>query len=254
MSAKCKLCGGDFVKDKNGTYRCIYCGNILDDSDSMNTSQYVANANNSTGADIFNKNIESILEINSDISSGSGYVISNNGYIITNTHVVVDKKTLNPYRTIRGKIGSKVFDLEVICLGDDRAGDGNGIDLALLKIKSRFDNLKALQLGNSQNVNNGEQVFVIGNSLGQGICITSGIVSDKMHNVNGRKWLMTDCAINGGNSGGPIFNAKGEVIGTIVASQLNYDGTSTKGMNYAIPIDDVKTFINVVASRFKLNV
>lgn len=79
---------------------------------------------------------------------------------------------------------------------------------------------------------------MIGNSLGGGTCITSGIVSDRRRTLEGKARLMTDCAVNRGNSGGPVFNEAGEVVGTIVAVT-----TAAEGMNYAIPADVVLAYI-----------
>jgi S1-C subfamily serine protease len=69
--------------------------------------------------------------------------------------------------------------------------------------------------------------------------MTSGIVSDKLRNVNGKNLLMTDCAVNGGNSGGPMFNSSGKVIAVIVSGI-----TGAEGMNFAIPSDKVLNFIS----------
>jgi len=68
-------------------------------------------------------------------------------------------------------------------------------------------------------------------------------VSDKRRQLSGHTLMMTDCAINGGNSGGPIFNSSGIAIGVIVSSRINRDGSATEGMNYAIPADIVLDFI-----------
>ena len=129
-------------------------------------------------------------------------------------------------------------EASVIKLGDCNHGSGNGIDLALIKLERVPSSAKVVKFENFDNVKNGERIFVIGNSLGHGTCITSGIVSDKLRNVNGRMRLMTDCAVNGGNSGGPIFNEKGLVIGAVVSGI-----TAAEGMNFAIPANEVIKFI-----------
>lgn len=87
-------------------------------------------------------------------------------------------------------------------------------------------------------VRNGQKLYVIGNALGMGTCITSGIISDKRRMVNGKPRLMTDCAANHGNSGGPVFDEDGRVIGAIVAGI-----DSAKGMNFAIPADVIEDFL-----------
>ncbi len=126
----------------------------------------------------------------------------------------------------------------IIALGDNQGGHGSGVDLALLELEHVPFNAKVIQLANFENVKIGENVYVIGNSMGYGTCITGGIVSDKKRNVNGKMLMMTDCAINGGNSGGPIFNESGVAIGVIVSSIRD-----AEGMNFAIPLDTTISFI-----------
>ena len=127
---------------------------------------------------------------------------------------------------------------DVLKLGDNSHGEGKGVDLALIKLSRVPSKATVVKFENFEKVKNGERIFVIGNSLGYGTCITSGIVSDRLRNVNGKMLLMTDCAINGGNSGGPIFNEKGLVIGAVVSGI-----TSAEGMNFAIPANQVLYFI-----------
>ena len=125
-----------------------------------------------------------------------------------------------------------------ILINDVVSGRGLGDDLALIRLSGVPVQASVATFGDFNKVRNGEKVFVVGNSLGYGTCITSGIVSDRLRNVNGKMLLMTDCAINGGNSGGPMFNEKGEVIAVIVAG---IDGA--EGMNFAIPVDTVQQFL-----------
>lgn len=96
-------------------------------------------------------------------------------------------------------------------------GDKFGDDLALLKLAGAPARLKAVKFADVGQLKNGQPLYVIGNSLGGGTCITSGIVSDRRRTLEGKPRLMTDCAVNRGNSGGPVFNEAGEVAGTIVA-------------------------------------
>ena len=95
----------------------------------------------------------------------------------------------------------------------------------------------------------GESIYVVGNSLGHGTCITSGIVSDRKRMVDGQMLMMTDSAVNGGNSGGPVFNTAGNVIGLIVSGIDN-----AEGMNFAIPSDDVLDFVRQVTRAKKLSI
>ena len=126
----------------------------------------------------------------------------------------------------------------VVALGDKQGGFGNGIDLAIIKLDKLPSKVNSLSFADFEKVKIGQSVYVIGNSLGYGSCITSGIVSDKSRVVNGSSLLMTDCAVNSGNSGGPMFNSDGKIIGVIVSGI-----TKAEGMNFAIKGDDVRNWV-----------
>ncbi|MBR2381234.1 MAG: trypsin-like peptidase domain-containing protein [Clostridia bacterium] len=194
------------------------------------------------GVNVFEDNINGVLEITWQdekyLHSGSGFLIDIDGYAITNTHVVTHEDGRS-CESVNVRLCGETIRADVVKLGDNRHGHGNGVDLALVKLSRVPGNAKVVEIEDFENVKIGEQVFVIGNSLGLGTCITSGIVSDKLRNVNGRMLMMTDCAVNGGNSGGPIFNAQGRVIGAIVSGI-----DAAEGMNFAIPADVVKGFID----------
>lgn len=239
---KCKLCGGNCDNIGGGKYQCDCCGNIFSEDDFASAVKKSAvTPLSDNGASVFENNISGVLEITWSDSqythSGSGFLINADGYCITNTHVVTseDGKSCG---TVSVKLNGENLTAQVITLGDDKHGEGNGVDLAIIKLSRVPVGAKALEFENFENVRIGEQVYVIGNSLGYGTCITSGIVSDKSRNVNGKILLMTDCAVNGGNSGGPIFNDKGRVIGAIVSGITN-----AEGMNFAIPSSTIREFL-----------
>lgn len=239
----CTSCGGDLISIGNNCRYCTYCGNAYGQDDTAEAKPIDKKEIKQfdTGVNVFDDNINSVLEIRwtdgRALYSGSGFIISSDGYAITNTHVVTAENG-DSCVSATVSFGDTTSEAEVIKLGDNQHGLGSGIDLALIKIKD-YKGKHAVNFADFNNVKIGEQVFVIGNSLGYGTCITSGIVSDKRRNVNGKMLLMTDCAINGGNSGGPMFNARGEVIAVIVSGI-----TGAEGMNFAIPADDVISFIN----------
>ena len=248
----CISCGGELISIGNNYQYCTYCGNAYDPN-SMSEAKSIDKKEIrqfDTGVNVFDDNINSVLEIRwadgQYLHSGSGFIISSDGYAITNTHVVTaDNGT--PCDTVNVSVGGVSTEADIIKLGDSKHGLGSGIDLALIKLKS-IKGKNMVRFGDFSSVKNGEQVFVIGNSLGYGTCITSGIVSDKRRNVNGKMLLMTDCAINGGNSGGPMFNARGEVIAVIVSG---IDGA--EGMNFAIPTDDVISFIRSYSQKINIS-
>lgn len=248
----CNSCGGELIPIGENYQYCAYCGNVYECDNAVSAKAIDKNEIRQfdIGANVFEDNINSVLEIRwrdgQYLHSGSGFMISSDGYAITNTHVVTTDSG-DPCNTVNVNVAGDSTEAEVIKLGDTKHGRGNGIDLALLKLKNTKEK-RAVRFADFESVKIGEQVFVIGNSLGHGTCITSGIVSDKRRAVNGKMLLMTDCAINGGNSGGPMFNAKGEVIAVIVSGI-----SGAEGMNFAIPIDDVVRFINDCSLKIEIN-
>ncbi|MGM9609415.1 MAG: S1C family serine protease [Eubacteriales bacterium] len=243
MDYKCLLCGGATQRVGADAYRCLYCGKTFSASDFAPSpkslvTQKAAAING--GADIYEKCIGGVLEIKSIFddcaSAGSGLLISGDGYAITNTHVVTNNAL--PAKKVTAKIAGETVAARIVALGDKQGGSGSGVDLALLKLERVPRGATVIQLGDFEKVRIGEPVFVIGNSLGCGTCITSGIVSDKLRNVEGHNLMMTDCAVNPGNSGGPIFNTAGTAIGVIVSGI-----DSAEGMNFAIPASTVEAFL-----------
>ena len=238
---KCSVCGGEVDSIGNNQYRCRYCMHEFSESDFRTETKFHVEKRSNEGVNVFDKNIKGVLEITcrfpGAVSAGSGLLIDRTGYAITNTHVVTNEA--KPCNDITVKIAGQSVRASIIALGDNDGGHGTGVDLALIKLSSVPYDATVVELGDFDNVRIGEQVYVIGNSLGHGTCITSGIVSDKSRNVDGQQLLMTDCAVNGGNSGGPMFNQKGLVIGVIVSGI-----TGAEGMNFAIPVSTVKDFLS----------
>lgn len=160
---------------------------------------------------------------------GSGVIISQDGYIVTNNHVVQDAEKVTV--TLNNK---KVLPARII--GTDPA-----TDLALIKIDAR--NLQTIPFGNSDSARIGEPVMAIGNPFNLTSTVTAGIISAKARNMNIiqnlgvestiESFIQTDAAVNSGNSGGALVNARGELIGinTAIASG---DGYYT-GYSFAIP-------------------
>ena len=169
----------------------------------------------------------------SGYSTGSGFVLSADGYIVTNAHVVEGGTSFLV-------VTSDNVQHEATLVGKDTDND-----LAVLKIEA--DNLDPVTLGSSDALIVGDQVAAIGNPLGElTSTLTVGYVSAKERYVttessNSINMMQTDCAINSGNSGGPLFNMKGEVVGITTAkySGTSSGGASIEGIGFAIPIDDV---------------
>lgn len=162
---------------------------------------------------------------------GSGFIISTDGEIVTNHHVV-DGATSVVVKLADGRS----FNAEVV-------GSDPLTDIALLKISTDED-FSVVAFGASSNMRAGDEVFAVGNPFGLGNTVTSGIVSATSRNINAGPYddfIQTDAAINRGNSGGPLFNNDGDVIGvnTMIYSP---DGGSV-GIGFAVPSDLVQTIV-----------
>jgi S1-C subfamily serine protease len=176
-------------------------------------------------------------------SLGSGFVIDKDGHIITNFHVVEDAQSVEVSFSNRETMRARI-------LGVDPS-----TDIAVLKVDARSRALTPLKLGDSDAVKVGDAVVAIGNPFGLERSITAGIVSALQREIRAPNLyaidhvIQTDAPINHGNSGGPLLNAQGQVIG--VNAQIETGGTGEQGnvgIGFAIPIDTVK---DVVAQLIK---
>jgi periplasmic serine protease, Do/DeqQ family len=178
------------------------------------------------------------IQMQPEMASGSGVIISSDGYIVTNNHVI-DRATnievtLNDRRTFK----AKVIGVDV------------NTDVALLKIDG--ENLPFLTFGNSDDLRLGEWVLAVGNPFNLTSTVTAGIVSAKARSLNllsgqGNQnsiesFIQTDAAVNPGNSGGALVNTKGELVGinTAIASRTG----SYTGYSFAIPVSIVKKVVD----------
>ena len=174
-------------------------------------------------------------------ASGSGFIITSDGYILTNYHVISGSKTVTV-----ATYDHNTYDAKVI--GYDASND-----IAVIKIDA--ENLKPVTLGDSDTLRVGESVYAIGNPLGElTFSLTGGIVSALSRNVQteagtSMSLIQTDCAINSGNSGGALFNSRGEVIG-ITNAKYSSSGMSSEAeidnIGFAIPINSVKRIVTSI--------
>ena len=169
------------------------------------------------------------------VSAGSGVVINETGYLLTNEHVVDGADQI----VVRFGTGTNDYEATVI------ASDAK-TDVALLKIKARPDEkFHAIKMAREDDLLLGETVIALGNPLGLGASVTRGILSSKSRvalqegqTAKPRNLLQTDAPINHGNSGGPLVNLRGELIG-INAQVINQDpvtGEPVQGIGFAVPI------------------
>lgn len=155
---------------------------------------------------------------------GSGFIVSSDGYIMTNAHVVAEADEVTVKTTDRREYTAKV-------VGYDEA-----TDVAVLKIDAK--NLPTVKLGDPSKLRPGEWVIAIGSPFGFENSVTAGIVSATSRSMPGSNYapfIQTDVAVNPGNSGGPLFNLNGEVVG--INSQIYSRSGGYMGLSFAIPID-----------------
>lgn len=177
-------------------------------------------------------------------ATGTGVVITADGYIMTNAHVIYDSE-----------YNAGLADSISVLLSDDTSYDAEVVgydtdcDIAVLKIDA--ENLIAAEFGNSDELNLGESVVAIGNPLGFELMdtVTSGIISglNREITINDKSMnlIQTDAAINSGNSGGPLINKYGQVIG-INSSKMSssYSETTIEGIGFAIPINEASAIVD----------
>ena len=206
-----------------------------------------------TPAEVYAQNVNSTVGIRTSITTnywgyqtqaaaaGSGFILSADGYILTNYHVVEDSNSI----TVSLYDGTE-YDATLV--GCDESND-----IAVLKIDA--EGLTPVVLGDSDNLNVGDQVVAIGNPLGElTFSLTTGVVSALNREVTlssnvTMNLIQTDCAINSGNSGGALFNLYGEVIGITNAKSSSSSSSSEASIDnigFAIPLNHVKNIVKSI--------
>ena len=173
--------------------------------------------------------------------SGTGFFISTDGYILTNYHVIEDAYTSNNKINVLTHDGTS-YNATVVGIEESN-------DLAVLKIDA--SNTNAVTFGDSDSMSVGDTVYAVGNPMGElQFTMTSGMVSALDRSVTTSEYssainmFQFDAAINSGNSGGPVYNANGEVIGVATAKYSSSSGSSSasvEGLGFAIPSNDAKS-------------
>jgi serine protease Do len=173
-------------------------------------------------------------------SQGTGFLISQDGYIVTNNHIVE-----NAIKVDIVSLSGEEYEAEVV-------GTDPRTDLALLKVKA--NNLPYLELGDSSTLKVGEWVLAVGNPLGLSHTVTAGIVSAKGRQLVGgggvpdyQDFIQTDASINRGNSGGPLINMKGDVVG--INSMIISPSGGNIGIGLAIPTSLAKGVIRQLKEK-----
>lgn len=219
------------------------------------TSSSVSSSSSSNVASVVNEVMPSVVSITSTIQSsnyygfgtqesegaGSGFIVAKTKdslMIATNNHVVSDATSLTV-----GFVDDTTAKATVV--GTDSSADLAVISVKLSDIKdSTASKIKVATLGSSDDLKVGEEVVAIGNALGYGQSVTTGVVSAKNREISltdgTMNLLQTDAAINPGNSGGVLINMDGQVVGI---NNAKLEDTSVEGMGYAIPITTAKTIL-----------
>lgn len=219
------------------------------------TASPVSSGDTMTGAEIYSLGCAQAVGISTDITytnyfgaqstaavTGSGFIVTSDGYIVTNYHVIADAYTGDYQVTVMLYNGDK-FDAKIV-------GVEEASDIAVLKIDAT--GLSAATLGNSDSMQVGETVYAIGNPLGElSFSMSSGMVSALDRDITTQdsttgqtttnNMFQIDAAVNEGNSGGPVYNEYGEVIGIVTAK---YSDTGIEGLGFAIPINDVSSIVD----------
>jgi S1-C subfamily serine protease len=175
--------------------------------------------------------IKSVVTIRTDVAQGTGFIVTNDGYIVTNAHVLADGRQVWAINYNQQKI-----DAEFIGYSPD-------MDVALLKISGDYYNA---EFADSEDVQVGEKVIAIGNPLGLQFSVTEGIISGT-HRQGANNldiYIQTDAALNPGNSGGPLINTKGEVIGI-----NNFKVSGGESLGFALESNHLVKTVNIIAQN-----
>ena len=223
-------------------------------SDAESVSTLTSGRRVMTDAEVYASQVGSVVSINvtgesgvnyfgqpvQTASSGSGFVLTKDGYIVTNYHVIESGKTVEVTFS-----DNSTYDATII-------GGDKDYDIAVLKIEG--SDFQAVTVGDSSLLRVGDHVSAIGNPLGElTFSMSEGIASsvNRAINVDGTPFNMIQvtCAVNPGNSGGPLFNQYGEAVGIVSAKYSSYSTTTVEGLGFAIPINDVLSMIEDIITN-----
>ncbi len=177
--------------------------------------------------------IKSVVAIKTNVGQGSGFIIANGGYVITNAHVM------------DGATAAVIITYDEQQHRVSKVGENIQMDIALLKMDST--SYSPLKLGNSDNVQIGAKVIAIGNPLGLQFSVSEGIISG-VHRTgdNGlNAYLQTDASLNPGNSGGPLIDISGEVVG------MNNFKISNSDIGFALESNYIKNIVNEISQQIE---
>jgi putative serine protease PepD len=219
----------------------VGAGALLDDGGSDPVATTVTggsqpSADGLSAGDVYRRAASAVVEIQTGNASGTGFVLDAEGHVATNAHVVDDAQTVEVAFAEGGKEQGRV-------IATDRS-----TDLAVLQVDLDGHDVDPLQLDSSADVRVGDDVYAIGNPFGLERSFTAGIVSAVNRQIRAPNGftiddaIQTDAPVNQGNSGGPLLDAAGNVIG--VVSQIASETGGNVGIGYAVPSDTVRTVVD----------
>jgi S1-C subfamily serine protease len=202
----------------------------LDSNINQEISQLKASAS-SDFSGIIDQSIKGVVTVKTDISQGTGFIITDDGYIVTNYHV------------IEGAKAASIYTYDGVQHSVSLMGYDSNLDIALLKIGGSYNKLA---LSDSNDVQIGEKVIAIGNPLGLQFSASEGIVSAvNRQGPNGLDaYIQTDAALNPGNSGGPLIDTSGKVIGI-----NNYKVGNSESIGFALESNYIKEAVNGISEQ-----
>ena len=256
--SKCPICGSEEInivlynKDENGNifyrYKCNSCDSYfssdklikngnksnLNKASNLSSNKNEPTSNTLTSKQVFDKNIPYTLELSCENvegndNQGTGIILTKQ-YIVTNAHVVVHNG--KPFKRCVAKTNNdEFFELELVSYDVNH-------DIAFLKANILFNDCISFR---KTNVYTGETCYAIGNSKGEGLSFLDGVISSNHRDINGNDYIMFSAPITNGNSGGPLLDEFGSMIGMVTL------GTKGEvGMNYAIPNSVISKFLDTL--------
>ena len=267
---KCPICGSNEIKKISLTkigddvvfeYKCLSCDSLFSSNSLLEKDKTVAetairekelkiieeqgneinllkkemNSKTLDAKEVFKKNIQSVVEIFAFLTdekgmSGTGFIYKDK-YVVTNAHIIhlENNEALPTYSYVcHFYKQEKAHNLKLVCYDDD-------LDLAIFE----FEDFVGVPINfSSEKLETGEKCFAIGNSKGQGISIVEGIVSDNQRFLEDTPFIMFSAQVTKGNSGGPLLNGSGDLIGVVTLGR-----SDVSAMNYAIPVTIVDKYI-----------
>jgi S1-C subfamily serine protease len=253
MQYSCKYCSTINNIEEGKEAFCSGCGRTPKEVSAKGEVQ-----NLEAGTVVYEQNLKSVIEVHQKGSCGTGFIISEKGYAVTNQHVVwnEENKAFAKELFMSFKDSRIAYPMEIVDADFAR-------DVALLAFdKNMVKDFKAVTCADYSTVRPGNAIYIIGNTSGGGINICSGIVREIKKHGRGGYDLTTDAPSNKGDSGSPVFNVKGEVIGIHKAAASSFvegqaeDGRLsvdvTRNISLETPIDEVIRLIEKWEKKHRL--